>query len=168
MRRWRGAQANARAMGRSMMRPESGTYALILSSSTDALIRVGWLGELQLSSGFYVYLGSALGPGGVRGRIAHHLKVSERPRWHIDYLRAYTWLDQVWYSYDTFRREHLWASQIRAGRGSSVPMAGFGSSDCDCESHLYFLRSRPSRSSFQRSLRAFDREHPRYTPQHSM
>jgi Uri superfamily endonuclease len=29
---------------------------------------------LQLQRGFYVYVGSALGPGGVRARVAHHQK----------------------------------------------------------------------------------------------
>ena len=39
-----------------------GSYALILSTSTEAVIRVGRLGNLQLQPGFYVYVGSALGP----------------------------------------------------------------------------------------------------------
>jgi len=39
-------------------------------------------------------------------------------------------------------------------------LAGFGASDCACESHLYFFKSRPSRMVFARSLRAFDRRYP--------
>jgi Domain of unknown function DUF123 len=67
-----------------------GTYVLVLSSRSTDLIQIGRLGALQLQSGFYVYVGSALGPGGVRARLAHHLKLSRRPHWHIDYLRAHT------------------------------------------------------------------------------
>ena len=148
------------AAGRIITKPESGTYALILSSSRRAVIRVGRLGELRVQPGFYVYLGTAFGPGGVRGRIAHHAKLSERPHWHIDFLRLHTELLEVWHAYDRVRREHQWARQIKAVRGSSMPIAGFGSSDCSCESHLYFLRRYPSRGSFQRSLRTLDRDHP--------
>jgi hypothetical protein len=67
-----------------------GTYVLVLSSRSTDLIQIGRLGALQLQLGFYVYVGSALGPVGVRGRLAHHLKPSRRPHWHIDYLRAHT------------------------------------------------------------------------------
>jgi hypothetical protein len=44
-----------------------------LSSETDQLIRVGRLGNLRLQRGYYVYIGSALGPGGVHGRLGHHI-----------------------------------------------------------------------------------------------
>jgi Uri superfamily endonuclease len=42
-----------------------GTYALLLLSATDQLICVGRLGNLRLQPGYYVYVGSALGWGGV-------------------------------------------------------------------------------------------------------
>ena len=142
------------------MPPEAGTYALVLSSSTEAVVRVGRLGSLRLRPGFYVYVGSAFGPGGLRARVAHHLKVSERPHWHIDYLRARARLEEIWYCGDTKRREHQWAAALGAMRGASMPVAGFGSSDCQCESHLCFFRRRPSRRGFQKRLRAFDGAHP--------
>ena len=34
-----------------------GPYALLLSSTTDAVIRVGRLGNLRIQPGFYVYVG---------------------------------------------------------------------------------------------------------------
>jgi hypothetical protein len=60
-----------------------GPYALLLSSATDQLICVGRLGDLRLQPGFYVYVGSPLGTGGVRARLAHHIRAAERPHWHI-------------------------------------------------------------------------------------
>ena len=69
-----------------------GTYALLISSATDQLIRIGRLGTLRLKPGYYMYVGSALGSGGVRGRLAHHMRPAERPHWHIDYLRKKTTL----------------------------------------------------------------------------
>jgi Uri superfamily endonuclease len=140
--------------------PEPGTYALVLSARANGLVRVGRLGLLPLQPGFYVYVGSALGSGGVRARLAHHLKTSQRPHWHIDYLRRHTSLAEVWYCYDRASWEHAWAQCLGTLPGASVPLAGFGSSDCQCESHLYFFQSRPSRNAFVRSLRASCQRHP--------
>ena len=140
--------------------PEPGTYALVLSSRANGLVRVGRLGVLRLQSGFYVYVGSALGLGGVRARLAHHLRRSIRPHWHIDYFRRHTSLEEVWYCYDRVSREHQWAQALGTREGASIPLAGFGASDCQCESHLYFFRSRPSRNAFVRSLRTSGQKHP--------
>jgi Uri superfamily endonuclease len=120
-----------------------GTYALLLSSATNALIRIGRLGNLLLQRGFYVYVGSALGPGGVRGRLGHHVRPAERPHWHIDYLRKKTTLEAVWFRYHRKSLEHAWAKRFGEMPGASVPMAGFGSSDCDCQSHLFFFKKCP-------------------------
>ena len=62
-----------------VLEPKPGTYALILSCSTDFGIQIGRLGTMRLQPGYYVYLGSALGPGGLRARIAHHQKLSPDP-----------------------------------------------------------------------------------------
>lgn len=121
-------------------RPRRSTYALLLSSATDELIRVGRLGNLRLQPGYYVYVGSALGPGGLRARLAHHMRPAERPHWHIDYLRAKTTLERVWFCYNRKSREHDWAKRFAAMTGASVPMAVFGSSDCGCEAHLFFFK----------------------------
>jgi Uri superfamily endonuclease len=135
------------------MQARPGTYALIFSSETDQLIRVGRLGPVHVPRGFLVYIGSALGPGGVRARVGHHLRISRRPRWHVDYLRARTRLDEVWYCYDTMRREHDWAEAMGCQRKTGS-IRGFGVSDCRCESHLYSFAMPPSRRAFVRQLRA--------------
>src|ERR1035438_8832695 len=84
----------------------SSPHAGLTGTSTTS-DRIGRLGALQLQSGFYFYVGSALGPGGVRARLAHHLKPSRRPHWHIDYLRAHTRVEEIWYCLDTRRLEHI-------------------------------------------------------------
>ena len=134
------------------MKPKGGTYALILFCARAEQVQVGKLGLLELRRGFYVYVGSALGPGGVPARIAHHRKVSQRPHWHIDYLRAHTRLERIWYSHDRIRREHRWARIISELRGATVPIVGFGSSDCRCATHLFFFRRQPSFREFRESL----------------
>jgi Uri superfamily endonuclease len=143
-----------------MIKAQPGTYALVLSSSVRALIRVGKLGSLRLQPGFYVYVGSAHSPGGLHARLAHHLEPTARPHWHIDYLRAHTNPEQVWFCYERIPWECRWADCLSLQRGASVPLAGFGSSDCTCKSHLFFFGSRPSRAVFARRLGVFDRRHP--------
>ena len=130
--------------------PLPGTYALILSSSLDQILSIGRLGQLHVRPGFYVYVGSAFGPGGVKARIAHHARLSRRPHWHIDYLRRVAQLNEIWWTHDPIRREHQWAALFGHMRGSSIPLSRFGSSDCTCASHLYFLPKRPVFSAFQR------------------
>jgi Uri superfamily endonuclease len=129
-----------------------GTYALVLLSRSNDLIRIGKLGMLHVQPGFYVYFGSALGPGGVRGRLAHHLQLSSRPHWHIDYLRAHTTIEEIWCCLGRRRREHMWAQKLGRLPDAEVPLAGFGATDCRCESHLYFFRKRPSARSIHKGI----------------
>ena len=142
---------NRTSMG-IIIEPKPGTYTLILSCASDARIQVGRLGTMQLQRGYYVYLGSALGPGGLRARIAHHQKLSLRPHWHIDYLRAHCRFHCVWLTYNVRRREHQWAGVMQTVSGVKIPLLRFGASDCDCRSHLYFFKRCPSRISFQPSF----------------
>jgi len=143
-----------------VIEPKPGTYALVLSCTSNARIQVGRRGTMQLRCGYYVYVGSALGPGGLRARIAHHQKPSLRPHWHIDYLRAHSRFHCIWFSYDARRREHQWARVMRTVSGARIPLLGFGASDCDCRSHLYLFKHCPSRISFQRGLESLVKRHP--------
>jgi Uri superfamily endonuclease len=141
------------------MEKHPGTYVLILTPNSSKPVKIGKLGMLQLRAGYYIYVGSAFGPGGLRARIAHHAKISNRPRWHIDYLRTVTHLKELWYSYDPRPREHQWADIIAGARAITVPFPGFGSSDCNCKSHLYFLKSKPMIESFRRRVRNSIEDH---------
>jgi Uri superfamily endonuclease len=116
-----------------------GTYALVLIPSNTKPINMGKIGVLRVQPGFYFYVGSAFGPGGLKARLDHHKKTTTRARWHIDYLRRQTKLKDIWDSLDPMRREHQWAEVMASIEGVSVPLSGFGSSDCDCNSHLFFI-----------------------------
>jgi Uri superfamily endonuclease len=104
------------------------------------------LGVLELQRGFYVYVGTAFGPGGLASRIQHHRQVAARPHWHIDYLRAVCDLVEVWFTTDSAHREHSWAKTVARRAGACMPLSGFGSSDCECETHLFHFDSVPSAS----------------------
>ena len=137
-----------------VMQPQPGTYALIFTALQKCQSEIGRLGVFELKPGFYVYVGSAFGPGGLRARIAHHSKIAGRPHWHIDYLGPFLTLREIWYTEDPVHREHQWARIISDIRGVSVPLAGFGSSDCRCRSHLFFRKNRPSITTFRKKLQA--------------
>ena len=120
-----------------VLKSSSGTYALILSSAREDVIRVGRLGDLRLQNGFYVYVGSALGQGGVRGRLAHHMRPTERPHWHIDYLRLHTTIEEIWFSYEMDSKEHAWASCFAGMPRVSMPLADSGPRTAPA-SRIYF------------------------------
>ena len=141
------------------MQQNPGTYVLILRSRSQNLIQIGKLGRLSLTPGFYIYVGSAFGPGGIKARIAHHKKLQQRPHWHIDYLRKFADLTAVWFSFDVEIREHQWAHCCAADEEISSPMKGFGSSDCRCHSHLFFKSVQPDFITFRQRLIDLQPEH---------
>jgi Uri superfamily endonuclease len=136
------------------MQAHPGTYALVLKSASDRQVEIGKLGPLHVRPGFYVYVGSAFGPGGLKARIAHHVRISQRPRWHLDYLRPALDLKEIWFTYDSRHREHQWAGVLAAFRSATIPLSGFGASDCRCHSHLYFFELPPSNVRFRRHSHA--------------
>jgi Uri superfamily endonuclease len=129
-----------------------GTYALVLRISGRPEILVGRLGTLAVQPGFYVYVGSVFGPGGLAKRVGRHARANKTCRWHIDYLAAIAALDEVWYTVDKARRECQWAKALKQMRGATVPWEGFGSSDCRCRLHLFFFPKRPSLRAFRQRL----------------
>ena len=132
---------------------EPGSYIVILHSSTNETVNIGARGPLQLMPGFYLYTGSALGPGGLRARLGHHLSVSQRPRWHIDYLRRVTEVWEAWLYIGDDRKEHHWANALANTPGLAPVVPGFGASDCSCVTHLFYTQSEPTIADFNRSLK---------------
>ena len=95
---------------------------------------MGKLGLVDFPRGHYIYFGSAL--GGLRARVARHLREEKKLHWHADYLSAETPWTQVWQLPDGQRWECVWARAAANHQGASLPAPGFGSSDCRCPSHL--------------------------------
>jgi len=125
------------------MKGEFGTYVLILQSSEQKTICVGALGELCLRVGFYAYVGSAFGPGGLRARVKRHLSSAKAIHWHIDHLTSILPIAAVWYTNSNERLEHTWASYLGSLEGAEVVLQRFGSSDCNCKTHLFYFQNEP-------------------------
>lgn len=127
---------------------EKGTYILILHLDTDTRLTIGKRGTFDFPAGFYAYVGSAFGSGGLRGRLKHHLNSVTKPHWHIDYLRACATVQAVWYLADDTRYEHQWAQLLITSPDAVIPVSRFGSSDCHCESHLIYFINEPNFDEF--------------------
>ena len=113
----------------------------MLKSRQAKTIQIGKLAQLNVQKGYYLYIGSAMGPGGVISRLKHHSKVSEKPHWHLDYLRAETEFHEAYALYSPERMECEWAGLIAQSEVASEPLKGFGSSDCQCNTHLFYFSS---------------------------
>jgi len=122
-----------------------GTYALLLRSRRTARVPVGALGEVRIEPG--LYLGSALGPGGLRARLARHAALDKPQRWHVDHLRPFVTLAGAWFSTSRARLEHEWAERMPLLPAAGIAAPRFGASDCRCASHL--IRFPDSRASFR-------------------
>lgn len=127
--------------------PEArGTYVLIASVAQMKRREIGQLGAFDIVPGFYAYVGSALGSGGLRARIRHHLESTAAPHWHIDYLLGVAEPVEVWYAVADRKLERHWAELLEQAPDFRVAIRRFGSSDYhrSRSSHLFFSRRAPS------------------------
>ena len=134
------------------MKSKPGTYILVLRVDVDTPVQIGRWRLLDVRRGYYCYVGSAFGPGGVIARVSRHCRTEKRRHWHIDYLSEIAGVESVWYSHSGSRLEHEWASAL-SRLDDLEPVPGFGCSDCGCESHLFFCRRQPQLAAFARAAR---------------
>ncbi|MBC7331199.1 MAG: DNA/RNA nuclease SfsA [Synergistetes bacterium] len=89
--------------------------------------------------GFYVYVGSGL--RGLSSRIKRHLSDKGKPFWHIDKIKKGMKVVKVIPIRNPERMECKIAKELKAIADGII--AGFGSSDCACESHLFYFKRDP-------------------------
>ena len=135
-----------------------GTYVLVVYMRQDAKVSIGRLGSFRFPTGYYLYVGSARGPGGLEARVARHLRRRKQPHWHIDYLLQEASVVEVWKAASTRQLECLWADAMLSMPNAKKHVPGFGSSDCGCPTHLIHFSSLPSLDAFARLLSAFGSE----------
>jgi Uri superfamily endonuclease len=116
-----------------------GTYALLLQLERQTTLTVGHLGTFPFPSGYYVYLGSAFGAGGLSARLARHQRQAKRFFWHIDYLLCHAHLVCIAVDVSGQRLECTWARAVVKIPEVQVVAPRFGASDCSCPAHLFYL-----------------------------
>ena len=123
---------------------DKGIYCLVFNNPS-CTVRVGALGEIAFLPGWHIYVGSALGSGGL-ARLERHIALSRnkdrRPKWHVDYLSA-SQCFSLRYTLHALTEERLECRLATALGGENIP--GFGCSDCDCRSHLFYRPRNPVR-----------------------
>jgi sugar fermentation stimulation protein A len=120
----------------------SGAYLLLLELKTDKRISVGKLGEIPFQKGFYVYVGSAMRE--LHKRLKRHERREKRLRWHIDYLRKYADRLKMIPILTPKKIECELAQNLKSLAQLLIPH--FGSSDCNCQSHLFYFEKNPLNS----------------------
>jgi Uri superfamily endonuclease len=115
----------------------NGTYILLAELGSRATIEIGKIGSLSFAAGTYAYVGSAFGPGGLAARLGRYASVARRKHWHIDFLLDQGEVVGALVRTDKRRRECAWANWTANRALRNVP--NFGSSDCRCKSHLFFV-----------------------------
>jgi len=135
----------ARATGAAPMRDAAaipaiaGAYLLLIRLDAPLRPAIRTLPPTILPPGAYVYAGSARGPGGLRARIARHLRRDKAIRWHVDHLSAAA--REIIAFAVPGARECALCRALAATPRFHVPIPGFGSSDCRiCPSHLLAAR----------------------------
>ena len=107
--------------------------------SKTSKIKIGKLGKINFKKGNYVYVGSAM--NSLNARINRHLSEEKKLHWHIDYLlkNQNSEIADIIYNISTKKIECELSREISS---KCEGIAGFGCSDCNCESHLYYFKNR--------------------------
>jgi len=141
--------------------PGSGTYVLVLVLDQPKDIQPGHKRiTYNLQPGYYLYVGSAFGPGGLRARLGRHIRGSGKVHhWHIDALREVA----VPVAFACYRHptrypdiplECRWAQALSGLPDAAIPILGFGASDCrsGCAAHLVHFPDTPLKDTEEQHL----------------
>ena len=123
------------------------SYLLKIENKKEKYIEIGSLGRLKFKKGIYVYVGSA--KRNLIPRIKRHLRKEKKYFWHIDYFlkEKQVRVKKVW--------QTNWEECRLAGFLSQYAevIEKFGSSDCKCRGHLFYVNSQ-NLSSFLKKIKA--------------
>ena len=123
-----------------------GTYIIVIHLQENSKITIGSLGKLNFIKGFYLYFGSAMGDKGsttLENRVKRHISKPKEKRifWHIDYLltNKKCVITHIYLIPSSIRLECIISNDI--SENSDNLINNFGSSDCECPSHLYYFQN---------------------------
>lgn len=118
-----------------------GAYIMyLLLKKNKRGLKVGSLKIQDFDSGLFAYVGSAYGPGGLRGRLRRYLKIKRRHsniHWHIDHIIVNPDSKILGFHVLEGASEHQVAKEIE--KLAKASFKGFGCSDCHCYSHFFYL-----------------------------
>ena len=98
------------------------------------------MGKVFFKKGNYIYIGSA--KACIEARLRRHLKKNKKIYWHIDYLLKdeRTQISKIWII--DKKVECQTAEVFCQDPTTEIIKKGFGSSDCKCLTHLFFIKDK--------------------------
>lgn len=117
---------------------DKGSYLIVGLIDKDKKLSIGRLEKRLFKEGYYIYVGSAM--GSLSKRLNRHHKKKKSMHWHIDYLIAH------FTDYKTIPIQSSEPLECKIAKDLSniaESINNFGSSDCDCISHLYYIKDDP-------------------------
>ena len=118
---------------------DTGVYSLLIELKKNQKIRIGNLGKFKFPKGFYIYTGSAM--NNLEKRIDRHLRKNKKKFWHVDYLLSNknAQVISILKIKTRQRIECKLNETILRNLNGKILVKKFGSSDCNCKSHLIYL-----------------------------
>jgi len=118
---------------------DTGVYSLLIELKKNQKIKIGNLGKFEFPKGFYIYTGSAM--NSLEKRIDRHLRKNKKKFWHIDYLLSNknAQIISILKIKTKERIECKLNKEIFKNLKGKILIKKFGSSDCNCKSHLIYL-----------------------------
>lgn len=116
---------------------DTGLYVLLLTLRRAAIVTVRSK-RVRLEAGTYAYVGSA--KRALRSRVERHLRRDKPLHWHVDTLTSRRDVHRVAVVFpDIELTECELNRRVEALVGGTVPVPGFGASDCKarCPAHLW-------------------------------
>ncbi|MCS7233550.1 MAG: DNA/RNA nuclease SfsA [Synergistetes bacterium] len=121
---------------------DKGVYLILMFNEKDKQISFS-RGLREKSAlfprGFYIYTGSAL--KGLSSRIKRHIKKEGKNFWHIDYIKRHMKTLKAITIKSPNKIECEIANELMTIADSYI--LNFGSSDCNCKSHLLYFQKDP-------------------------
>ena len=124
----------------NIIKKSEATYILLIHVSEDLEIKIGQLGEVFFKEGDYIYIGSA--KAWLEARLQRYLRKEKRIFWHIDYLlrSEKTKILRIWIIDKKVECKN--AEVFCQNPATEIIKKGFGSSDCRCLTHLFFVKDK--------------------------
>lgn len=123
--------------------------SLVIKNDETTKIKIGKLGRLDFKKGYYVYVGSAM--NGLESRLKRHLSNKKKMHWHVDYLLKKSEITDIIYN-ESEKKIECELSQYISSKTSNIE--GFGCSDCECDSHLYYFKNK--KEAIETVIEAYD------------
>lgn len=115
------------------------SYLVLFYLKRSQKLTVGSLGSIFFERGYYLYVGSYPYQS-VEKRIQRHRLKKKKLFWHIDYfssLATVRFLDYYLFSQPECRLARFLRQYYKY-------IDSFGSSDCHCSSHMFFVAEKPN------------------------